>query len=183
MEAAALLGLDLKLLAVAEPGPDGAVAASVLPTAVPDSGALGVTDGVINRVEILAEPVGDVAFSGPGAGGDATSSAILGDLLAIARGQGSTWAGLAPASAALAPAAAATGAPAPADLFAAPRPWFAFLPGVDPGAVALGETAATVEVDDGVGVRTEPLALDAVRGAIAPLLPDGVDVTLYPVTD
>jgi homoserine dehydrogenase len=174
MEAAALLGLDLKLLALAEPGPDGAVAASVLPTAVPDSGALGVTDGVINRVEILAEPVGDVAFSGPGAGGDATSSAILGDLLAIARGQGSTWAGLAPAS-------AATGAPA--DLFAAPRPWFAFLPGVDPGAVALGETAATVAVDDGVGVRTEPLALATVRAAIAPLLPDGVDVTLYPVTD
>ena len=181
MEAAALLGLDLKLLALAEPGPDGVVVPSVLPTAVPDSGALGVTDGVINRVEILAEPVGDVAFSGPGAGGDATSSAILGDLLAIARGQGSTWAGLAPASAAIAHAAAATGAPA--DSFAAPRPWFAFLPDVDPGAVAVGETAATVEVDDGVGVRTEPLTLEEVRGAIAPLLPADVDVTLYPVTD
>jgi homoserine dehydrogenase len=174
MEAAALLGLDLKLLALAEPGSGGAVTASVLPTAVPDSGPLGVTDGVINRVEILAEPVGDVAFSGPGAGGDATSSAILGDLLAIARGQGSTWAGLAPAS------AAADGA---ADQLAAPRPWFAFLPGVDPGAVALGATAATVELDDGVGVRTDPLPLASVRAAIVSLLDEGTDVTLYPVTD
>jgi hypothetical protein len=41
--------------------------------------------------------VGTVAFSGPGAGGGATSSAVLGDLLAIAREAGSTWAGLPPA--------------------------------------------------------------------------------------
>ncbi len=122
MEGAAFLGLDLKLLAVAEPGPGGALAATVLPTAVPENGALGGTDGVLNRVEVLAEPVGDVAFSGPGAGGDPTSSAVLGDLLAIARGGGSTWAGLAPAEEA--PVAANA-----SDPFADPRPWFAFLPG------------------------------------------------------
>ena len=89
MEGAALLGLDLKLLALAEPGPGRRRSSpSVLPTAVPETAPLGGTDGVLNRVEILAEPVGDVAFSGPGAGGDATSSAVLGDLLAIARGGG-----------------------------------------------------------------------------------------------
>jgi hypothetical protein len=33
-------------------------------------------------------------FQGPGAGGDATASAVLGDLLALARGEGSTWAAL-----------------------------------------------------------------------------------------
>ena len=33
----------------------------------------------------------------PGAGGPETSSAILADILAIARGEGSTWAGLPPA--------------------------------------------------------------------------------------
>ena len=38
-----------------------------------------------------ALPVGRVAFDGPGAGGAATSSAVLGDLMAIARGVGSTW--------------------------------------------------------------------------------------------
>ncbi len=43
-----------------------------------------------------AEPVGRVGFDGPGAGGPATSSAVLGDLVAIARGAGSTWGGAPP---------------------------------------------------------------------------------------
>ena len=176
MEGAAFLGLDLKLLAVAEPGPGGALAATVLPTAVPENGALGGTDGVLNRVAVLAEPVGNVAFSGPGAGGDPTSSAVLGDLLAIARGGGSTWAGLVPADETPVTANAS-------DPFAVERPWFAFLPGVAPERVALGETAAIEEIDGGTVVRTGPLPLERVRAAIAPLLPAGVDVTLYPVTD
>ena len=42
-----------------------------------------------NRIEIDAEPLGTGSgFAGPGAGGAATpSSAVLGDLLAVARGQ------------------------------------------------------------------------------------------------
>jgi homoserine dehydrogenase len=176
MEGAGFLGLDLKLLAVAEPGPAGTFAATVLPTAVPENSALGGTDGVLNRVEIRAEPVGNVAFSGPGAGGDPTSSAVLGDLLAIARHGGSTWAGLAPADEAPVRANAI-------DPFAADRPWFAFLPGVAPEAVELGETAAVEEIDGGTVVRTGPLPLERVRAAIGPHLGEGVDVTLYPVTD
>jgi homoserine dehydrogenase len=73
------------------------VTASVLPTRLPADSDLARTDGVLNRIEVEAEPVGVVAFSGPGAGGPATSSAVLGDLVAIARGLGSTWAGLPPA--------------------------------------------------------------------------------------
>jgi len=177
MEGAGFLGLNIKLLAVAEPGPvEGSLAATVLPTAVPENGALGGTDGVLNRVEILADPVGNVAFSGPGAGGDPTSSAILGDLLAIARHGGSTWAGLAPADETPVVANAA-------DPFAIARPWFAFLPGIAPGGVELGETAALEEIEGGTVVRTGPLPLERVRAAIAPRLPDGVDVALYPVTD
>ena len=38
------------------------------------------TAGVRNRIEVDAEPVGAVGFDGPGAGGAATSSAVLGDL-------------------------------------------------------------------------------------------------------
>jgi homoserine dehydrogenase len=94
---AAADGDVIKLLAVAERS-DDEILASVLPNLVPASSALGRTSGVLNRIEIDAEPVGTVAFSGPGAGGAATSSAILGDLLAIARDAGSTWAGLPPAS-------------------------------------------------------------------------------------
>ena len=41
-----------------EPGPTGARGARSCPTAVPASGALGGTDGVLNRVEVRAEPVG-----------------------------------------------------------------------------------------------------------------------------
>ena len=91
--AAAAIGKVIKLLAIAERSGDG-VDASVVPTLVAVDSALGRTGGVLNRIEIDAEPVGTVAFSGPGAGGAATSSAVLGDLLAIAREAGSTWAGL-----------------------------------------------------------------------------------------
>jgi homoserine dehydrogenase len=184
IEGAALLGLAIKLLAVAERGPGagapgaaaGSLATTVMPTAVPRNGALGGTDGVLNRIEILAHPVGTVAFSGPGAGGEATSSAVLGDLLAIARGGGSTWAGLAPAAEAPVVASAA-------DPFAGARCWFAFLPGIAPAGLEPGETAAIEEIDGGTAVRTGPLTLEQVRAAIAPHLPAGVDVTLYPVTD
>jgi homoserine dehydrogenase len=87
-------GWVVKLVASASRGPGGGIEAAVLPTLVDAGSALGRTSGVLNRIEIDAEPVGTVAFSGPGAGGAATSSAVLGDLIAIARGRGSTWAGL-----------------------------------------------------------------------------------------
>jgi homoserine dehydrogenase len=87
----------VKLIAAASRDDDGAISASVLPTPVPAHSALGRTSGVLNRIEIDAVPVGTVAFSGPGAGGPATSSSGLGDLVAVSRELGSTWAGLAPA--------------------------------------------------------------------------------------
>ena len=96
--AAGAAGQVVKLIASAHRGPNGTVEAAVLPTAVPGDSAFGRTSGVMNRIEIDAEPVGTVAFSGPGAGGPATSSAVLADLMAIARGLGSTWAGLPPAA-------------------------------------------------------------------------------------
>jgi len=85
-------GLAIKLIASAVRAGE-AVVASALPTAVSLDTPLGRTDGVMNRIEVDGEPVGRVAFEGPGAGGPATSSAVLGDLIAIARGVGSTWAG------------------------------------------------------------------------------------------
>jgi homoserine dehydrogenase len=94
--AAAASGQVIKLIATAERGPAG-LGASVLATRVPSDSAMGRTAGVLNRIEVDADPVGTVAFSGPGAGGVATSSAVLADLMAIARGLGSTWAGLPPA--------------------------------------------------------------------------------------
>ena len=95
--AAAREGTTIKLIASAHRAADGRLEASVLPTAVAGQSGLGRTSGVLNRIEIDADPVGTVAFSGPGAGGPATSSAVLGDLVAVSRGLGSTWAGLPPA--------------------------------------------------------------------------------------
>jgi homoserine dehydrogenase len=96
-------GMVIKLLAEAvradDGGHDETIAASVLPREVPSDSPFGRTSGVLNRIEIEAEPVGTVAFSGPGAGGPATASAVLGDLIAVARDLGSTWAGLPAATA------------------------------------------------------------------------------------
>jgi homoserine dehydrogenase len=178
-QGACALGLRLKLLAAAEACPGGGLEMSVLPTAIPDGSALGVTGGVLNRVEVLAAPVGEVGFSGPGAGGDATSSAVLGDLLALAQGHGSTWGTLPP------PPAMTAGA-STVDPLGASRAWFAFVPGV-PAAHVAGIPAAGVAVArvvaDGVAVRTEPLTLDQARRAVASLAPGGPDVPLYPVAD
>jgi homoserine dehydrogenase len=99
---AAARGFAIKLVAAASRAGDGdEVKAAVLPSAVPLEAPLGRTDGVLNRIEVDGTPIGRVAFAGPGAGGPATSSAVLGDLVAIARGAGSTWAGLAAAAGAL----------------------------------------------------------------------------------
>ena len=98
--AATAAGRTVKLIAEAHRASDGSITASVLPTAVATDSPLGRTAGVLNRIEIDGEPVGTVAFSGPGAGGAATSSAVLGDLVAITRELGSTWAGLPVAEAA-----------------------------------------------------------------------------------
>jgi homoserine dehydrogenase len=88
---ARMAGRIIRLIATALADPDGELRAAVLPTAVPLDSALGRTTGVRNRIEIDASPVGRIGFDGPGAGGAATSSAVLGDLMAIARGAGSTW--------------------------------------------------------------------------------------------
>ena len=175
LEGAAALGLTIKLLATATRRGD-AIEAAVIPTAIPAHSPFGWTDGVLNRVEIDAEPLGTVGFSGPGAGGPATSSAVLGDLVAVAREVGSTWAGLAPATG---PAVAA------ADPLDGPRHWYAFLPAVRAGVplpTALDEAAA-VGFEDGTAIRSEVVSLAEAKAAFAAVLPDGVDVTLYPVDD
>jgi homoserine dehydrogenase len=95
--AASERGLVLRLVAEAVAAGEGrgrTVAAGVRTVAVAVDSPLGRTRGIENRIEIDAEPVGRIAVEGPGAGGGPTSSAVAADLRAIARGEGSTWAGL-----------------------------------------------------------------------------------------
>ena len=97
MGTAARLGMALKLVSRAERLSDVRVSAGVTPMAVAAGSPLGATTGVTNLVELSADLVGRVSMAGPGAGGPATSSAILADVLALAGGAGSTWGLLPPA--------------------------------------------------------------------------------------
>jgi len=97
VSAAADDGLVIKLVASVERIAGAAsprLTGFVEPSAVAHRSTIGSTHGVTNVVEVSGVPVGRVVFQGPGAGGDATASAVLGDLLALARGEGSTWAAL-----------------------------------------------------------------------------------------
>jgi hypothetical protein len=181
---AAALGLTLKLVADvsrsaetdAERATDtpGDLAASVVPTALPLEDPLARTSGVRNRIEVRAAPVGSVAFSGPGAGGPATASAVLGDLHAIARGGGSSWAGR-------------TGWPDAAAPLRPPwesadRDWFFLVPSPavpDTGALG-GAAVATASMGDDIAVRVTGASLERVRAALRDGLPPERDVTLYP---
>jgi homoserine dehydrogenase len=103
VSAAAAAGRVIKLVAQASQsrtpsGEEHGIAAAVVPTAVRAISSLGRVSGTDNRIELLGNPIGRVAFEGPGAGGPATSSAVLADLLALAHGAGSTWGALKPAT-------------------------------------------------------------------------------------
>lgn len=78
------LGYVIKLLAIAGQL-DGAVLARVHPAFVPKRHALAHVDGVTNGICVKGDAVGEVMFSGPGAGSLAAGSAIVGDVIDIAR--------------------------------------------------------------------------------------------------
>ena len=79
------LGFRIKLLGVAERTAQG-IEQRVHPTMVPKTSQLAQVMGVLNAVSVVADPVGELTFVGPGAGGGATGSAVVGDLVDIARG-------------------------------------------------------------------------------------------------
>ncbi|TBW33065.1 homoserine dehydrogenase [Siculibacillus lacustris] len=86
IEKADELGYRIKLLAIAERAPSGAITQRVHPTMVPKSSAIARIDGVLNAVAVEADFVGKLMLVGPGAGGDATASSVIGDVADIARG-------------------------------------------------------------------------------------------------
>jgi len=78
------LGYAIKLMASAERTPRG-VEARVHPCMVPLSHPLAVVDGVHNAVFIEGDLVGEVLLQGLGAGARPTTSAVIGDLIDLAR--------------------------------------------------------------------------------------------------
>ncbi|WP_319410247.1 homoserine dehydrogenase [uncultured Cohaesibacter sp.] len=83
--AARELGYRIKLLGVAQKTDTG-IEQRVHPTMVPLDSAIAQIDGVTNAVAIEGDAIGMITLSGPGAGGEATASAVLADIVDIARG-------------------------------------------------------------------------------------------------
>src|SRR6202789_3274762 len=81
---AKLLGRIVKLLAICERSGDG-VAVRVHPAMIPRSHPLAAVGGAYNAVFVEAKSAGQLMFYGAGAGGTPTASAVLGDLVAVAR--------------------------------------------------------------------------------------------------
>lgn len=79
------LGYRIKLLGVAEDNGDS-IEQRVHPTMVPITSAIAQVMGVTNAVTIDADAVKELTLIGPGAGGDATASAVVADLTDVAAG-------------------------------------------------------------------------------------------------
>lgn len=84
VQAAREMGCVVKLLAICERTPNG-VSVRVHPAMIPRSHPLAGVREAFNAVFVEADAAGQLMFYGKGAGGDPTASAILGDVVAVAR--------------------------------------------------------------------------------------------------
>ena len=85
---AAEIGCTVKLLAICERVGNGSadtVAVRVHPAMIPTTHPRAAVGGAFNAVFVEAEAAGQLMFYGQGAGGEPTASAVLGDLVAVAR--------------------------------------------------------------------------------------------------
>jgi homoserine dehydrogenase len=89
MASATAMGCTIKLLAICERAIDATgmarVAVRVHPAMLPRSHPLAGVGDAFNAVFVEAEAAGSLMFYGRGAGGAPTASAVLGDLVAVAR--------------------------------------------------------------------------------------------------
>jgi homoserine dehydrogenase len=90
IEYARELGYRIKLLAIAkatEPagGAGAGVEVRVHPTMIPATSPLAAVSGVFNGISLTGDAVGDLMFYGRGAGQMPTASAVLSDVVEIAR--------------------------------------------------------------------------------------------------
>jgi homoserine dehydrogenase len=66
----------------------------VHPVFIPNSEMISKVEGVMNGVSVIGDKVGETMYYGPGAGGDATASAVIANIVDIARrGKGSPMLG------------------------------------------------------------------------------------------
>ena len=89
MASARAMGCTIKLLCIASRGPDAhgvdSVSVRVHPAMIPLGHPLAGVGDAFNAVFVEAEAAGQLMFYGRGAGGAPTASAVLGDVVAVAR--------------------------------------------------------------------------------------------------
>ena len=85
IQAASEMGYRIKLLGVAQMTEDG-LSQSMRPSLVPQSSPLAALEGGTNMVVIEGDSVEQIVLRGPGAGEGPTASAVMGDVMDIARG-------------------------------------------------------------------------------------------------
>jgi homoserine dehydrogenase len=78
------MGCTIKLLCIAS-RVDGSVSVRVHPAMIPRTHPLASVGDAFNAVFVEAEAAGQLMFYGRGAGGGPTASAVLGDIVAVAR--------------------------------------------------------------------------------------------------
>jgi homoserine dehydrogenase len=108
---AADMGYTIKLLGVAQITGRG-LEQRMTPCLVPADSPLGQLQGGTNMVVLEGDSVGQIVMRGPGAGEGPTASAVMGDVIDLARGLRIPTFGI-PATQLAAPVPAATTAPAP----------------------------------------------------------------------
>lgn len=77
-------GYKIKLLAIGKEK-DGQVESRVHPTMIPADNLLSHVDGTLNALRVSGDAVGDIVLNGHGAGMMPTGSAVVGDIVDIAR--------------------------------------------------------------------------------------------------
>ena len=78
-------GYEIKLLGIAKKVDEG-VELRVHPTMIDSNSMIAKVDGVMNAVSVVGDKVGETMYYGAGAGGDATASAVIADIVDIVRG-------------------------------------------------------------------------------------------------
>lgn len=66
------------------------VSLRVHPCLIPQDEMIAKVDGVLNGISVVGDKVGETLYYGAGAGGDATASAVIADIIEIARGNQNT---------------------------------------------------------------------------------------------
>lgn len=78
------LGYRIKLLAITRRAADG-LELRVHPTLIPDKRLIANVEGVMNAILVKGDAAGATLYYGSGAGGEATASAVVADLVDVAR--------------------------------------------------------------------------------------------------